>query len=241
MPRKESRDLPLGNWLLTFSCLMIQLLVFFVMFFALSEAATTDQLKRIKKEIDEYAERNLIKSFVKTDIKIKGLKITLADTLMFETAKAELKSEQAKEIINGIFDILNKYPNRIAIEGHTDIRPINTKEFPSNWELSNARALNILKSVIDRMNNPSRLTAAGYGENRPDTENFTNNIPPNYKGKIEEYVDLLSPEERTRLGNENDEEMARNRRVDIVVARLELWELKKWKDELVAKTREAFR
>ena len=59
------------------------------------------------------------------------------------------------------------------VEGHTDIRPIQTAKFPSNWELSTARANSVLKLLLEIGFNPNRLAAAGYGEFYPISEGET--------------------------------------------------------------------
>jgi chemotaxis protein MotB len=55
----------------------------------------------------------------------------------------------------------------IQVDGHTDARPIASREFPSNWELSSARAISVVKYLISRGVAPNRLVAAGYGEFAP--------------------------------------------------------------------------
>ena len=62
----------------------------------------------------------------------------------------------------------------IQVEGHTDKRPINTTQFPSNWELSTARANSVLKLLLDIGFSPTRLAAAGYGEFYPISQGETN-------------------------------------------------------------------
>ena len=58
------------------------------------------------------------------------------------------------------------------MDGHTDIRPIKTAEFPSNWELSSARALSVVRFLVSQGVPPQRLVAAGFGEFQPlDTRN----------------------------------------------------------------------
>jgi chemotaxis protein MotB len=70
--------------------------------------------------------------------------------------------------------ILLQTPNFIRIEGHTDNVPINTPRFPSNWELSVARATSVVQYLISRHNfPPERLSATGYGEYRPKASNAT--------------------------------------------------------------------
>ena len=64
--------------------------------------------------------------------------------------------------------VISRVPNAVCIEGHTDNVPITTQAFPSNWELSAARAVTIVKFLANRMDvYPRRLSAVGYGESRP--------------------------------------------------------------------------
>jgi len=69
---------------------------------------------------------------------------------------------------------LEKVPNHVRIEGHTDSIPINTARFPSNWELSTARATNVLRFFLGRFDfTPENLSATGYAEFRPVDSNDT--------------------------------------------------------------------
>ena len=70
-------------------------------------------------------------------------------------------------------DTLKSFPNAIRVEGHTDDRPINTAAFPSNWELSAARAASVVHLFMDRGIAPQRLAVVGYGEFRPTMANTT--------------------------------------------------------------------
>jgi chemotaxis protein MotB len=64
----------------------------------------------------------------------------------------------------------------LQVEGHTDVRPINSAQFPSNWELSSARATTVVKYLITRGVSPRRLVAAGYGEFQPLEEGTTEDV-----------------------------------------------------------------
>jgi chemotaxis protein MotB len=66
---------------------------------------------------------------------------------------------------------LAKVPNQIQVEGNTDNRPIHTEEFPSNWELSAARAASVVHLMTRMGVNPDRMSAIGYGEHRPAADN----------------------------------------------------------------------
>jgi len=74
--------------------------------------------------------------------------------------------------LDKIAPLLIESHRHIRIEGHTDNLPINTRDFPSNWELSTARAVNVVKYLIEKHNfSPYILSAAGYGEYRPIAPN----------------------------------------------------------------------
>ena len=108
------------------------------------------------------------------DIKIVGDRFIFETELLFDSASADLQ-ESGKEKLSEIgltlkettFDIPSEIDWIIMVEGHTDKRPINTFKFPSNWELSTARANSVLKLLLDIGFAPDRLAAAGYGEFYP--------------------------------------------------------------------------
>ena len=198
---KKQADISIGKsappWMQTFADLMMQLLIFFVMLFALSAASVEEQLKEIKRRVDNYVESVKKQEYVKTKINEKGLVISLQNKVMFDSGKAEIFDE-AKQILNNITKILIDYPNNVRIEGHTDNRPIHTAEFPSNWELSTARSTNMTRYLLEDLSfPPKRISSAGYAEYHPVVENDT------------------------------PEHMALNRRVDIVVSRISLEQQKR--------------
>ncbi len=207
MPIKKSEvgeiGKPAPTWMVSYSDLVTQMLTFFIMLFALSSATTEDQLKKIQRKIDSYVMENQLEKFVSTRITMKeGLIITFSEKYMFDPGKSEIYPE-AKLVIKSIAKLLTDEPNRISIEGHTDNTPIATKEFPSNWELSNSRATNLLRYLLEELQfEPKRLTAAGFGEWHPVANNDT-------------------PEGR-----------AKNRRVDIIVRRMDLDEMRVWNQKL---------
>ena len=72
-----------------------------------------------------------------------------------------------------ISDVLKKYPNMIQVEGHTDNNKINSGLYPSNWELSSARASSVVRALIANGVQESQLTAIGYAANQPIESNKT--------------------------------------------------------------------
>ena len=114
------------------------------------------------------------------DIKIVGDRFIFETELLFDSASADLQ-ESGKEKLREIgltlkettIDIPSDIDWVIMVEGHTDKRPINTFKFPSNWELSTARANSVLKLLLDLGFSPDRLAAAGYGEFYPISDGET--------------------------------------------------------------------
>ncbi len=134
-------------------------------------AQAPQNIQQIMRELDNYIESNGLGERVNVENKRKGLVISLTGEILYELGRAEIR-EQGREILAIISDILKDIPNDIMIEGHTDDLPIRTDEFPSNWELSTARAVNVIKFLIEERDfDPARLSAAGYSEYRPVADN----------------------------------------------------------------------
>ena len=118
----------------------------------------------------------------------RGLVIRLlTDKVFFDSGSAELAAQGAS-VIDTVGNALKTLPNQIAVEGHTDNRPISSAQYPTNWELSSNRADTVLRRLTEHAGvDPAHLQATGYADTRP-----------------------LVP-------NDNDADRARNRRVEIIV------------------------
>ena len=102
-----------------------------------------------------------------------GLVISLREVGFFESGSGQMKQE-SEPAFDRIADLLRKRKCRLRIEGHTDNVPIHTPQFSSNWELSTARATEIIRVLIVRDGfDPHHLSAAGYGEFHPVASNST--------------------------------------------------------------------
>ncbi|MFZ5693988.1 MAG: peptidoglycan -binding protein [Pseudomonadota bacterium] len=112
------------------------------------------------------------------DIRIVGDRFVFQSEVFFDPGQAVLKPEGRAEIdkiVDALIELEKKIPPDIAwvmrVDGHTDIRPIANAQFPSNWELSSARAIAVVQYMISRGISPQRLVAAGFGEFQPlDTD-----------------------------------------------------------------------
>lgn len=119
----------------------------------------------------------------------QGLVVSFPELIFFEKGYADLKPA-SRAILHRIAPVLAKIPNDLSVEGHTDDLPINTFRYPSNWELSVARAVVVARYLVEQEGlPPTRLSATGYGEWRP------------------------------RFPNDTEENRAKNRRVDLVILR----------------------
>lgn len=103
----------------------------------------------------------------------EGTRLAFEDQVLFDFGKDAINPE-GFPFLDKIARALTNVPCLLRVEGHTDNVPIQTRRFPSNWELSIARAVNVVKYFAQVSNiDPQRLSAVGYGESRPVVENDT--------------------------------------------------------------------
>jgi len=102
----------------------------------------------------------------------RGITVEINASLLFSSGQAELSAESIA-VLEGVAQMLKEDDHDIQIEGHTDNSPINTPHYPTNWELSAARASRVARLFADNGVAPERLVAAGYGEFKPVESNAT--------------------------------------------------------------------
>lgn len=229
-PREESSSNS-GSWLTTYSDMVTLLLAFFVLMFAFS---SVDELKfsqiisafqnylgvfsdgqsvmespgPLPYEYSDMGQQQLHQLFddlsefveaeglegVELELEERGLIVRFAEQVFFDLGQADLKAE-ALVILGTLAESLKELPNPLRVEGHTDNWPIQTARFPSNWELSVHRATSVVRYLIEEEDfDPDKLSVAGYSEYRP--------IRP----------------------NDSAENRSLNRRVDIVILNIDLWD-----------------
>jgi chemotaxis protein MotB len=108
------------------------------------------------------------------DIRVVGDRFVFQSELFFDTGQAVLRAEGRTELdklATALLELEKQIPDDIAwvlrVDGHTDARPIASPQFPSNWELSAARAISVVQYLMSRGVSPQRLVAAGFGEYQP--------------------------------------------------------------------------
>lgn len=150
-----------------------------------------EDFRRLKAQIDQYAREHGIQDKLQTTIGRRGLVIRLlTDRVLFASGQAALQP-QSTELLRALARLLvTEVRHPILVEGHTDSHPISSARFPTNWELSTSRATQVVRFFIRHDVNPRRLSAAGVAAQRPIAS------------------------------NSGDRGRSRNRRVEIVLARL---------------------
>ncbi len=101
-----------------------------------------------------------------------GITVEINASVLFSPGEAQL-SEESIEALQAVAHVLKNHQHEIRVEGHTDNLPIHTTYYPSNWELSTARASSVIRLFIDSGVSGQRLMAIGYSENKPVDSNDT--------------------------------------------------------------------
>lgn len=139
---------------------------------AVDPSTKSDELSQISDLVTEKFSQLIDDQMVQVSSNELWLQIELKDSILFSSGSAET-SEQAQRIFDEIAAILKGYSNPVQVEGFTDNIPINSAKYPTNWELSSARASAIVKYLTTKGVAPERLSAVGYGEYQPVASNET--------------------------------------------------------------------
>jgi len=139
----------------------------------ISKAQARDQAARYE-ELLAYLQENGLEDKVQAYLTEKGLHLIIADSVMFRSGEAEL-IEPSRSILAFIAGLLDDRIEAVVVEGHTDDRPIQTVRFPSNWELSAARAASVVRFLLSLSREPdaAHYAAIGHGEFHPMNTNLT--------------------------------------------------------------------
>lgn len=133
-----------------------------------AEAEVDEISTNVEREMDQWLDQDLI------DVKRNKfwLEVEIKSSLLFLSGESELIPDSLPTLVN-LAEVFRDLPNRIHVEGFTDNKPISTDAFPSNWELSSARAAAVVRLFESNGIDPARLASIGYGEHQPLSENDT--------------------------------------------------------------------
>ena len=168
LPYVDVISLLLAFLILTLAMSKVNLHRFEMLSAALNRRAPPPSLDALKEKIDQTIAAKGLADQVRTVLDDEGLRMELKSQLLFDSGQAEIRSD-GRAAIQRVVDLLPTIDARylIAIEGHTDDVPIHTARFDSNWDLSSARAINVLKMFTAAGLKPERLSAQGYADTRP--------------------------------------------------------------------------
>lgn len=141
------------------------------------ERELSEEIMQEKRRLDEVSQefQRALQPFVESQL--VGIKkhdfwveLEMNSELLFASGKAELSSK-AVPVLQKVAEAVRDVPNVINVEGYTDNVPISTGFYPSNWDLSSARATSVVKELVKNNIPPTRLSAVGYGEFHPIADN----------------------------------------------------------------------
>jgi chemotaxis protein MotB len=185
-------------WLIIYTDMITNLMIFFLMCYCLTWLSQEDKRvaaasmeeefggkkdvvktvvqkieeeKKIAKTAEQLMEDKIKAQFPNVENSEQRIKINLPSAVLFDSGKADLKND-TKTTLHQIAEIIRPSSNTVVVEGYTDDKPIHTKEFESNWELSSTRAFSVIRYLADAEGvDIARLSALGYGEFRAKFKN----------------------------------------------------------------------
>ncbi|MCM2321750.1 MAG: OmpA family protein [Oligoflexia bacterium] len=195
-----------GNWLISYADMMTLLCGFFIMLFSMAKL-DDNKFEKVKEamaksfgieyngpattELGKFLTAVLNENGIDKEATVLsdalGVTVAFQSTVFFDTLSADVRPQGRvvlERLIDSIFSrqTAEKKAYRIVVEGHTDSRPILGGTFPSNWELSGARAARVVRMFLAKNFHSDRLTAIGYGDTRPLVQNRTP------AGTLDEYA-----------------------------------------------------
>lgn len=193
MAPKKKQQQDEGGWLTTYADMMTLLMTFFVLLFAMStlDPVKLEQfgdslgqqqgskkktkkvsLSQINKEVKKLVVEQELQSQVKVTMDARGVTLGIASDLAFGSGTATL-SGPIKSFLVKLVSTMEKATYAIAVEGHTDNDPIRSSQFPSNWELSAARASAVIRYLTSHGIAADKFRAIGFGDTAPKVANDT--------------------------------------------------------------------
>lgn len=190
----ESDNRNRDRWLISYADLVTLLLALFIVMYAASDKERAHQIaeglstmstggagilprndseQTVRAKLEERLMADpLLSQKTKMRQTKAGLVVSLSEAGFFAPGEAVIDLN-AEAVINTLAESVKGNPAKIRIEGHTDSTPISNTRYPSNWELSTARAASVLVRLTERGIEPERLSAAGYGGFQPIADNST--------------------------------------------------------------------
>jgi chemotaxis protein MotB len=160
----------------------------------LPKSGTNDAtLGEIADDFEKQLQPMIDKDLINITRNDNWIEIEINTSLLFDIGSAELEDD-ALPVLRRLAATLKRYPNQIQVEGFTDNLPISNQLYPSNWELSAARAASVVHLFSTADVKPERMAAIGYGEYRPIADNTT----PEGRRKNRRVVLVIRKDDRSK-------------------------------------------
>ncbi len=131
----------------------------------------SDPASKTLREVKAWIREHDLQEDVEVELTERGILVRVRDRVLFDTGSSSLGPD-AEPVLRRIAELAKELGTPVAVEGHTDDRPIRTSRFPSNWELSTGRAASVVRWFIEEAGlPPERLRAAGFADTRPVVPN----------------------------------------------------------------------
>lgn len=183
------------DWMITYADMITLLFTFFVLIVGISQIDVV-KFERVAKSMEKSVGKKKIEDAISLPViysnlhKIineeglaekaevnyspRGVAIRFKGNVLFSSASAVLSSK-TYDLFNKLAEEIKDKPYRVDVEGHTDNRPIRTSQFPSNWELSSARASSVVRYLLKRNVQPEKIRAVGFADTKPIRPNKDEN------------------------------------------------------------------
>jgi chemotaxis protein MotB len=178
----EEHDPDQEGWMVSYADLITLLFVFFAVMLSISSVSKAklellnheinqemvSSLSQIQQELNQQIVKQNLTGSVSTEITNDGLQIQFNEKVLFASGEAKVSlegSEVLKKFTQTLAAVSSKF--NLAVEGHTDSRPIHTEAYPSNWSLSSARAVQVLHFLTANGVNEKRMMVRAYSDTRP--------------------------------------------------------------------------
>lgn len=216
LPRRRAEDDSGDLWLMTFSDMVTLLLSFFIVLAAMSSLSATQYQRvaqsmaeamgsaaqaaervapdEVRRRLESLVAQANARDDVSVEVVPRGIALNVKGSLLFASGSAELL-EGSRPVLERLHDQLKPTAYTLVVEGHTDNVPIQSAQFPSNWELSAARASRVVRFFAERGFPAARLRAVGLADTQPVAPNTAaDGTPlPDNQAKNRRVVLLLAP------------------------------------------------
>ncbi len=131
-----------------------------------------EYMEELKSKLEITFEKEELSAEMSVGIDMRGLVVSMNNAILFDSGKADIKTDNDDTLLK-LGNIFKSLDNFIRVEGHTDNIPIHNSVYPSNWELSTARAASVVRLLVEDGVPPEKVVPLGYGEFRPVADNST--------------------------------------------------------------------